>query len=86
MAGRASFDLDRLVLEYERSLLVGVAGKTDRVLSCRRPNLLGTYCAMHVVALAALNQSFIDAMMKGHLELRLLLQMTGIAKLGLRLH
>ena len=39
---------------------------------------------MHVVAIAALDQPFIDAMVKGHLELRLLLQMAAVAKLRLR--
>ena len=36
-----------------------------------------------IVAIAALHKPFVHAMMEGHLELRLLLQVAGVAKLGL---
>ena len=38
---------------------------------------------MHIVAIAALHQPFIHPMMERHVELGLLLEMTGVAKLGL---
>ena len=41
--------------------------------------------AMRVMAIAALDQTLVHAMVKGHFELRLLLQVAPVAKLGLRL-
>lgn len=74
------------MLVDEGTLLFGVALKADRILRGRsHPYLIGKRRTMHVVAVAALNQPFVDAMMKRHFELRFLLQMAGVAKLRLRL-
>lgn len=83
MTGGATLNLHRFMLEDEGSLLVGVAGVADGVLGRRSPHLLGPNCAVHIVAIGALNQSFVHAMVKGHLKLGLLLQMAGVAKRGL---
>jgi len=47
--------------------------------------LLWPNCSVHVVAVRALDQTFIHTMMKWHFELSLLLQMATVTKLGLRL-
>jgi len=83
VTGGATLNLHRFMLENERSLLVGVAGVADSVLGRRRPYLLGPDCAVHVMTIGALNQTFVHAMVKGHLKLGFLLQMAGIAKRGL---
>ncbi len=41
---------------------------------------------MRIVAIGALDQPFIYAVMKRHSELRLLLQVARVTKLGLRFH
>jgi hypothetical protein len=73
------------MLEYKRSLLVCVAFEADRVLRCRAPHLLWSNRAVWIVAVRALDQPLIDAMMERHLELWLLLQVAGIAELRLGL-
>jgi hypothetical protein len=83
MAGFASFRLDRRVLEYERALLVRVAGVADFILSRRSAQLVSSDGAMRIVAIGALNEPFIHPMMEWHGELRLLLQMARIAKFRL---
>ncbi len=62
VAGDAAFGLDRLVLERERTRLVGVALEADFILRRRRPQLLGQKSAVLVVAVGALHQSLVDAM------------------------
>ncbi len=86
MAGRTAFDLYRLMLEDERSLFVGMAGKADGILRRRSSHLPRANRAVWIVAIRTLHQSLIHAMAKWHLELRFLLQMAGVTKLGLRLH
>ena len=86
MAGLTSVDLHRLVFEYKGALLVRVALEAHRVLRGRSPHLVGLYRAVHVVAIAALDQPFVHAMMERHVELRFLLEMAPVAKLGLRLY
>lgn len=81
------------MLKHERSLLVCVAPETDHI-PCRRcpdlPDLMirlpNSACSVLVVAVGALNQALIYTMSERHIELGLLLQMAGIAKLGLRLN
>lgn len=85
VTGRASFDFHRLMLEHKWPLLVGMAGEANRILGRRRAYLLRSDRSVHIVAVRALNQAFIHAMMKRHLELSLLLQMATVTKLGLRL-
>ena len=86
VAGRAPLYFYRLVLEDEWPLLVDMARETDRILCRRGPHLLRSNRAVHVVAVRALNQAFIHAMVKRHLELGLLLQMACVAELRLRFH
>jgi len=86
MAGRASFDFHRLVLEDEWSLLIGMAREADSILRRRGPDLFRSDGAVHVVTIRTLNQTFIHAMVEGHLELGLLLQVAGVTKLRLRFH
>ena len=81
----ASIDLYRLVFKHKRSLFIRVALEADRSLRGRSPHLLGPHGAVHVVAIAALDQPFIHAMMERHIELGFLLEMAGVTKLGLRL-
>jgi hypothetical protein len=86
MARLTSIDLHRLVFENKRTLLVRVALEADRILRGRSPHLVGFHRAVHVVAIAALDQTFIHTMMERHVELGFLLQMAPIAKLGLGLN
>jgi len=64
--------LDRCVLEHERAHLVGVAFGTDIELPSRCPELTTGLRAVGVVAVAALDNSGLDAMPVGPGEFRLL--------------
>ena len=86
MAGLTSVDLHRLVFENKRPLLVRVALEADRILRGRSPHLVRLHRAVHVVAIAALDQPFVHAMMERHIELGFLLEMASIAKFGLGLN
>jgi len=86
MAGLTSVDLHRLVFENKRPLFVRVALEADRILCGRSPHLMRLYCAMHVVAIAALDQPLVHSMMERHVELGLLLEMAPVAKFGLGLY
>jgi len=85
MARRASLGFHRSMLEYEWPLLIGVAGEADHILRGRAPDLFRPYGPVRIVAIGALNKALVHAMVEGHIELRFLLQMAGIAKLRLRL-
>ena len=86
VAGLASIYLDRRMLVDKRALLVDVAFEADRILRGGSAHLLGTDGTVYVVAIAALDQPFVHAMMKGHLELSFLLKVASVAKLGLSLY
>ena len=86
MAGLTSINLHRLVLEYKGALLVGVAFEANCVLRGGSAHLFGTHRTVHVVAIAALDQPFIHAMMERHVELGFLLEMACVAKFGLGLY
>ena len=86
MACFAAFCLDRLVLEDEGSLLVGVAREADSIPRRRRPKLLPDEPSMGVMAVRALNKSFLDPVVEGHVELRLHLKVAGVAELRLCFH
>ena len=86
MARLASIHLHRRVLEHKRPLLVRVTFKANRILRGGSPHLFGFHRAVDVMAIAALDQPFIHAMMERHVELSFLLQMAPIAKLGLGLY
>jgi hypothetical protein len=83
MAGLATIDLYRLVFEYKRSLLVGVALEADRILRRGSPHLMGPSSPVRIVTVAALDEAFIDSMVEWHIELSFLCEMAGVAKLGL---
>ena len=93
MAGCATFRLHRRVFEYEGSLLIRVALETDEIAGRGGSDLPrqairglpGSARPMLVVAVGTLNQALIHTMAKRHVELRFLLQVTRIAKVGLRL-
>ena len=85
MAGVAAIGLDRLVLVDEWPLLVRVTFKADGILGRGSSHLFGLHCAVDVVAIAALDQALIHAVMEGHFELGLLLEVAPITELGLRL-
>lgn len=74
------------MLEYKRALLVGMASEADSVLLRRRPYLLRLDGAVRVVAVDALDQPFIHAMMKRHVELWFLLEMARVAELWRGFH
>ncbi len=86
MARLASFDLHGSVLVDKWPLLVRVAFKADRILGGRSSDLFRSHRAVHVVAIATLDQPFIHPMVKRHVELSFLLEMAGVAKLRLGLN
>jgi hypothetical protein len=83
MARLASIHLHGRVFEHKRSLLVRVALEANSVLRGRSPHLVRLHRAVHVVAIAALDQALVHSMMERHVELGFLLEMAPIAKLGL---
>ena len=83
VAGLAAVGLHGLMFEDERALLVGMALEADCVLGGGSADLFGPFGAVHVVAIAALHEAFIHAMMEGHFKLSFLLEMAGVAELGL---
>src|ERR1700723_1032049 len=85
MARRTTLYLHRPMLKNKWPLLIRMAGKANNILRRRSPHLLRPRRPMRVMAIRALNQSLVHAMMKRHFKLRLLLQVARIAKLRLRL-
>ena len=83
MARLAAFHLHRLMLKYKWASLIGMTREANGVLRRRGSHLLCPDRSVRVVAVAALNQPLIHAMVKGHAELRLLLKMAGVTKLRL---
>lgn len=81
----AAFRLDRLVLENEGSLLVGVARKANGIPRCSRPKLLPDEASMGVMTIRALHQAFLHTMVERHIKLCFLVQMAGVAEFRLRL-
>ena len=85
MARFAAFCLAPWMFEDEWSLLVHVAREADGIPPCRRTQLLSEKTAVRVVTIRAVHEPFLNAVMKGHIELRFHLQMAGVAELGLYL-
>ncbi len=85
MAGFAAIHLHRRVLVNKRPLLVDMALEADLVLCGRGPQLVRFHGSMRVVAIGALHQTLVHAMVEGHVEFGLLRQVTRVAKLRLRL-
>src|SRR5271156_4949387 len=70
----------------KRPLLVGVARKTDRILRGGSAYLFRADRPMDVVAITALDQPFVHAMMEWHCKLRFLVEVARVAKLRLSLN
>ena len=85
MARLASINLYGSVLVDEWPLLVGVALEANRILGGGSAHLFGACCAVHVVAIAALDQSFIHPVMERHIKLSFLLKVAAVAQLWLGL-
>jgi hypothetical protein len=86
VAGLAAINFHRLMLEHKRSLLVCVAREADLILRRRGAHLLRPHRAVRIVAVRALHQALVHAVVERHVEFRLLRQVAGIAELGLGLH
>ena len=71
VAGRAAFGLDDIVLIDKRPGCLGVALGADRIHLRRGTKILLVECAVRIVAVGALHQSFFHLVMEGHVELRL---------------
>jgi hypothetical protein len=84
MAGRAALDFYRLVLVNEGAVLIHVTLETHRILRRAHTNLLGPLGPMWIMAIRALDESFVNAMVERHVELGPLLKVAGIAEFGLR--
>jgi hypothetical protein len=82
----AALSLHRYMFENERPLLVGVALHTDRVPTRHGPHLSERGRTMYVVAVAALDETFVYAMMIWLREIGFGGNMTSIAELGLCLN
>ena len=74
------------MLEYERALLVGMASEANRILRRRGPHLLWPDRSVRIMEIGALDQTLVYAMVKGHFELGLLLQMARVTKFGWCFH
>src|SRR5262245_2926920 len=84
MARYATLRFDRRVFERERSRLVSVAIEAKLVLRRRRPQLACQETAVLVVAIGAVDQALIHAMMKRLGEIRFHVLVAAEAQLRLR--
>ena len=84
MTTAAALSLDRYVLIDERSLLVSMAFATNRVPGRQGTHLMNGGRAMDVVAVAALDETFVDSMMIRLSEVGFGSCMTPVTELGLR--
>jgi len=83
VADLAPFGSHRLVLVNERSPLVGVAVVANLILSHRSAQLVRPLCAVRIMAIRTLHETFIHAVPEWHRELRTLLLMAAVAELRL---
>ena len=79
-----SFRLHRYMLKNERPLLVGVALDTNCVPTRHGPHLAEGGSAVDVVAVAALDEAFVYAMVIRLREVGLRVDVTSVAEFGLR--
>ena len=86
MARLTAFDLDGRMFVNKRTLLVRVALEADRILRRGSSHLLRFDCAVRVVAIAALNQALVDAVVEGHFEFSFFIEMAAVTKFRLSLH
>ena len=85
MAGGATIDLYHRMLENKGAGLFSVALEADGIPRRRSAELARFEAAMRIVAIDALYEAFVDAMVEGTSELLLDLKMAGEAKLRLLL-
>jgi hypothetical protein len=83
VATAAALSLHRHVFIDERSLLVDMALVADRIATRQRPRLPQNPCPMRIVAVIALHQAFVDAVMIGLGKVRLGSGMASVAQLRL---
>lgn len=79
----AAFRLHRDVFIYKGPLLVGVTLRTNCISTGKSSDLPQCGCAMNVVAVAAVDEAFIHAVVIGLGEIRFGRSMTSIAEVGL---
>ena len=80
MTAATSFGLDRHVLVYEGALLVGMALVANGIAAGKSAHLAQNGCPVGVVAVAALDQTFLDPVMIGLGEICLYRSVTAIAQ------
>jgi hypothetical protein len=80
----AALGLDRYVLINERSLLVSMAFDANRVASRHGPDLAERRGAVDVVAVATLDETFVDSMVIRLSEVGFGRCMTPVTEIGLR--
>jgi len=84
VTGKATFRLDRRVLEYKWSARLRMALGADSVLIRGRPDVVVAEGAVNIMAVTALDQPLIHLVMKRLRERRLHIRVAGVTKLGLR--
>lgn len=83
VAYRAAFNPHRLMLIDKWPALIGVTVVADLSFRDRCAQLMRSFRAVRVMAIRALDETFIHPMPERHRELRFLLLMTAIAQLRL---
>ena len=79
----AALSLDWYVLINERALLIGMALDANRVPARHRPHLAECSGAVDVMAVAALDETFVYSMVKRLCEVGLGRRMTSVTEIGL---
>ena len=82
MAVHAAACLHRRMLISERSGCIDMAFRTDGILVCGSAELEILECAMGIMAVVAMNQSFVDLVMERLVERDALSLVTGVAERG----
>ncbi len=80
VARRAAFDLNGFMLIHKWPGFVRVTREANQVLRPCGPQLVGLESAMRIMAIRAFHQSFVHLVMKGPIEILLLVEMAAIAK------
>lgn len=83
MTENASLSLDRRMLINERSCIFYMTLDANLVLRRSRAQLRIAKCSVWIVTIRALHQTFIDAVMKRTIEIRLDVRVAGVAERGL---
>ena len=83
VASHATFGLHHPMLIYEWSSLIRMALEARCVLRCSGAKLSRRKSSVRIVAVAALDQPFVDAVMKRARELLLRFQVAAVAQLRL---